>query len=391
MISRFLKLQIQNILKSKSLLLLGPRQVGKSTLLKSLNPDLTINLSEEKQYLAHLKDPDLISRICLSSKKNSFIFIDEIQRIPSLMNTIQYLIDENPHLKFALSGSSARKLNKGKANLLPGRVIFEKLYSLTYWELSEDWTEDFLNRCLTSGSLPGVFNSDLGNEILESYVEIYLKEEIKAEALTRDIAEYANFLDLAAELSGQYTNYAKISSESEIDKDRIRRYMQILEDTLLIHRIEAYGTLNAARKARQKDKFIFFDIGVRNAILKKHKSTFTPTELGPLFESWIGLQLISLIQYTKNSWKLTTYRDDRNLEIDYILETQHELILIEVKYQKKYRKEFAQHLNLFESLIKTNKKVKKLIIYTGHLKQKDDDQIEILPYTIFLDNLLKLK
>jgi uncharacterized protein len=274
----------KEILKSKSLLLLGPRQVGKSTLMNALNPDLIINLARQSEYLEHLKDPALLERLIDIQRPPNLVLIDEVQRIPSILNTVQSIIDQNKKIRFALTGSSARKLNRGQANLLPGRVIYERMHPITFWELESEYSRAVLDKILVKGALPEVINSPLSDQLLESYVDIYLREEIQAEALTKDLGDYSRFLNLAAELSGQYLNFSKIASDSEINKEKIRRYFQILEDTLLIHRIESYGEIDSKRKARQKDRYVFFDVGVKNAILRQHRNQFTPTQLGTLLE-----------------------------------------------------------------------------------------------------------
>ena len=191
-----------------------------------------MNLADEENFRQHLNDPGLIKRIvsALPNKKN-VILVDEVQRIPSILNTIQALIDSHRNLRFLLTGSSARKLRHGQANMLPGRVLLEYLPPLVYWEIREGFD---LNKALTIGTLPEVYLQDYGPEILNSYVTGYLREEIQAEALTKDLASYSRFLDLAAELSGQYMNYSKVASDSEVNKDKIRRYMEILSDTLLV-------------------------------------------------------------------------------------------------------------------------------------------------------------
>lgn len=383
MYSRILENRFVKILKSKSLLLLGPRQVGKSTLIRAINPDLVINLAKQSEYLDHLKDPALLERTILGRKKSSIVFIDEVQRIPALLNTVQSIIDENPQIHFALTGSSARKLMKGKANLLPGRVLFERLFPITFWEIGKKLTPASLEKLLIKGSLPEIMDSELGDDILESYVDIYLREEIQAEALTRDLGDYGRFLNLAAELSGHYLNYSKISSESEINKEKVRRYFEILIDTLLIHRIESYGSVDPNRKARQKDRFIFFDNGVKNAILKKNRNRFSNTELGHLFEEWIFQQVIAWNFYHKKNWRISSYRDDRGLEVDLILETSKKTYIIELKYQTKYRSEFGAGLAEFARLNKKGNLIP-LVVYTGSRPQKGDHGESVLPLEEFL-------
>lgn len=392
MVGRFLESKLSSFLKHKSVLLLGPRQVGKSTLFRSLKPDLVIDLASEATYLQHLKDPELIELLVRGLEKNkNLIFVDEIQRIPSLLNAIQSLIDQNKSLRFLLSGSSARKLARGRANLLPGRILVEKLYPLTYSELANSKINLDLERVLQIGLLPEVYLSEIGPDLLGSYADIYLREEIQAEALVKDVGSYARFLDLAAELSGQFINYAKVSSDSGISKNTIRNFFEILEETLLINRISAFGKVDSARKARQKDKYYFFDVGVRNAVLRKQKSVFTDTEKGALFEHFIFQQLIAMKGYQQANWEIKTYRDDRGLEVDFILESDKKLTLIETKYQKKFRPEFENGLFQLESLIKNNsslrkkfKEIEKIIVYVGQQELKTKTGISVLPYQVFL-------
>lgn len=386
MIARQLETTLRQFTKKKSVLLLGPRQVGKSTLLKALGPDITINLADESTYLEHLKAPELLAlKVAAVKAANPLIYLDEIQRIPTLLNTIQALLDDRKNLRFVLSGSSARKLARGKANLLPGRVLVERLHPLTYLEIKTTQGSFDLDRALQLGLLPEVYTEEIGAEILASYAHIYLREEIQAEALVKSMQSYARFLDLAAELSGQFINYAKLSSDAEINKDTLRNYFEILEETLLIHRVPSYGTLCSARKARQKDKFYLFDVGVRNAVLKKTKSHFTDTEKGPLFEHFIFQQLKAIRDYEKCDWEIKTYRDDRGLEVDFILESDRALKLIEVKFQRKFRPDFENGLNEFEALLKTKKKVDKIVVYAGTDELKTKKNVRVLPYGAFLE------
>lgn len=390
MIKRFIKKGLSG--SKKSALLLGPRQVGKSTLVKSLEPDLLIQLADETVYLSHLKDPGLLKRqVAALEGSEILIAVDEVQRIPSLLNTIQSLIDDNKNFRFVLSGSSARKLKKGHANLLPGRVISYELFPVSFWECLESQLPIDLENQLVMGSLPEVVvDKEEGLEILRSYTEIYLKEEIQAEALTRDLASYARFLDIAAELSGQYINYSKLASDSEINKETIRRFFQILEDTLLIHRLPAFTETKGSRKVRQSDKFLFFDLGVRNSVLKKLQSNFTATELGPLFEQWVMLQVMIYSRYNRKDWRLFCFRDELDNEVDLIIETDSCLHAIEIKYQKKFRPDFTKGLFEFKKMSRLKKQVKSYVVYIGDSIQKTESDVQVIPYDNFLREILPL-
>jgi len=367
----------------KSLILLGPRQVGKSTLAHQLKLGLQINLADEETYQQHIKDPGLIKRMVLADSQKLTIFIDEIQRIPSMLNTIQVLIDEDKERRFLLTGSSARKLKKGQANLLPGRIFWKHLSPLLYWEIKDQFD---LEKALTIGTLPEVYLEDYGKTLLRSYTSTYLKEEIQAEALTKDIASYSRFLDLSAELSGQYINYSKIANDSEINKETIRRYFEILVDTLIVEKISSYTQVPKERKARQRERFIFFDLGVRNSVLKRENSKFSKEEMGFLFEQWIILQAVYLNRTLDLDWKISSYRDDGGIEVDLILETPTQFMAIEIKSSKRVDQKMTRNLIRFEQLI--GKKTSKVIVYQGDAEQKFSNDCVVLPYQNFLEKII---
>ena len=220
--------------------------------------------------------------------------------------------------------------------------------------------------------------------MLTNYVDSYLREEIQAEALIRNIASYARFLDMAAEASGQIINYSKLASDSEIPKETIRRYYEILSDTLLVHRIPGYTNIKGSRKAIQKEQFIFFDLGVRNALLRQHRNIFTPTQLGKLFEQWLITQLIAFNSYHQKNWQIFYYRDDLKQEVDVIVDCGQELLAIEIKYAEKFQPDFLTGLKIFARV--TKKPVRSILLYRGDSKQVRDG-IEVWPYQDFL-NLL---
>jgi uncharacterized protein len=382
MIPRILEERIKN--NKKSILLLGPRQVGKSTLCQSLNPDVSINLADERDYRLHVSDPGLISRIVAASKPDSLILLDEVQRIPSILNTVQVLIDQSPNRKFLITGSSARKLKRGNANLLPGRVFIERMSPLLFWELGDLFD---LDRALQVGTLPEVFLKEYGARLLDSYIDGYLREEIQAEALTKDLGAYSRFLDLAAELNGHFLNYSKVSSDSEIKKETVRRYFSILEDTLLIHRVPSFTDISEKRSARQKDRFIFFDLGVRNAILQKQVSNFTLSEKGILFEQWLLLQIMSYNTLFDKRWKISSFSLlNGTSEVDIIIETASEIFAIEVKYKDKVDQKASKNLIQFEKLL--GRKCEKIVVYTGDHTQLFDNGVKVIPYKVFLNEIL---
>jgi predicted AAA+ superfamily ATPase len=383
MIERILKKRIEN--HPKSILLLGPRQVGKSTLCNSLRPDLKVNLADEELFRQHLNDPGLIKRIIGGLPPGpKVIFIDEVQRIPTILNTIQALIDSDSDLRFLLTGSSARKLKRGNANLLPGRALLERLSPLLYWELSGRFN---LDKVLSLGTLPEIYLEEWGPDILHSYVAGYLREEVQAEALTKDLAAYSRFLNLAAELSGQHMNYAKVASDAEINKETIRRYMEILSDTLLVELIPSYKNVDKKRRARQKDKFLFFDMGVRNALLgRTTRGGFSKKEWGHLFEQWLILQVLYYDRLHKKNWRISTYRDAMGVEVDLIIEAEANSLAVEIKSAAKVQAKMFKGLTKFRAI--TGRSFQSYLVYQGEHTQAFEDLGSAVPYQTFLDQVL---
>lgn len=368
----------------KSILVVGPRQTGKSTLLRSLDVALEINLANESVYRAHIKDPSLLEAMIAALKPKAKIvkiLVDEIQRIPAMLNTVQALVDENAQLRFLLTGSSARKLKRGQVNLLPGRLFRYDLFPMTYWELAHQWD---LKKALTLGTLPEVFLKDYGTELLGNYVDSYLREEVQAEALTRSVSSFARFLDLAAEASGQWLNYSQLSSDSEIPKETLRRYVDILEDTLLVHRLPGFTAIKGSRKALQRERVIFFDMGVRNAVLGQHRNVFTDRQMGDLFEQWFINQIFALNSYGQHDWSLYSFRDDLKREVDLVIDRGKDLLAIEVKYSTRFDPRDLSGLKAFASVAK--KQVRAVIVYRGTTRQVRDG-VEIVPYQDFLRQL----
>ena len=298
------RLLIDKLKKStKSVLLLGPRQTGKSTLIKSLTPDLAFNFASEKTFLEFSSQPDLLEKI-LKSEKPKTVFIDEVQRIPTLLNTIQAILDDGPQRpRFYLTGSSARKLKRGQANLLPGRMISFNLGPLVDQECQDDLT---LAHVLAFGSMPGILTEKevrAKKEILRSYAGTYLKEEVQAEALTRNIEGFSRFLMVAASKSGEFLDFAKLGSQASISQKTSSRFFEILEDTLIVTRLQPFAK-SETRRLIQHPKFYFFDVGVLNGLL----GNFTVSEdrKGLLFEHFIVNQILTLNQILGGGCRIST-------------------------------------------------------------------------------------
>ena len=374
---------IAKVIKSskKSILLLGPRQVGKSTLIKALNPDLKINLSLQSEFIEFASDPDRIIKI-LSTNKYKTVFIDEIQRLPSLLNTIQYILDENEKPpKFYLTGSSARKLRKGKANLLPGRIHSYYLSPITVKELNYNIDVD---EVLSTGFLPGILTEKNKKErykTLKSYASIYLKEEIQAEALTKNIEGFSRFLFVIAAESGKFLDISKISREARVPWKTILRYFEILEDTLVVRRCESFSKSDR-RRLIQCPRFFFFDLGVLNALLSNFN--VSQDRIGALFEHLIFNQIVHSATTSDKNFRISSYRTEHGAEIDFILELEEKVYAIEVKALRNIGKSDLRGFQSFKEFYK--KPHKSYMVYLGNYEKKIDD-ITIVPWIELIKKL----
>ena len=316
----------------KGVLLLGPRQTGKSTLLRAMKPDLSINLASPAAFRMYVSHPERLEEELRAAPRSvKTILIDEVQRVPALLDAIQVLIDESPRrFRFLLSGSSARRLRRGHANLLPGRVQTHNLHPLLAHELGSDWS---LNRALAHGTLPGIYaETDRATREadLRGYADAYLREEIQAEALVREVGGYARLLDHAAAASGRILNLNALSQNSGVRYETARRYLEILEDTLVAFRVPAWrGSDRAGLIAHPK--LYLFDLGVRNALLRRPLNRPLDDERGLLLEHLVAYELY---RRTGTLWpeaRLLHYRTKHGAEVDFVLENGRDVWGIEVK------------------------------------------------------------
>lgn len=312
----------------KSCLLLGPRQVGKSTLFKSLAPEMSINLASESEFFRYSTDPELLETVVREQSPRT-VFIDEIQRIPTLLNTIQAILDDSPHPpRFYLSGSSARKLRRGHANLLPGRIFTYHLGGLAASEL--DYRVN-LKKALAHGLLPEPYltSDDRASEkLLRSYSGTYLKEEIQAESLARNISGFARFLEAMASFSGQICDFSKISSKSKVSRTSCIRFVEILEDTLIAERVSVFERADEADTIKHP-KFYFFDVGVLNGLLGNF--AVSQDRIGNLFEHFVFNQLRNSAMARDEEIKIEYFRTRHGLEVDFIVTFRGKVWAIEVK------------------------------------------------------------
>lgn len=375
-------------LPKSSFFLFGPRGVGKSTLLKVEKKfRLSINLLHHDLFLKYLGNPSLLRDQVLALPKKSWIWIDEVQKIPALLDEVHFLIEEG--YQFALSGSSARKLKKVGSNLLAGRAITIYMDPLSYFEMKSEWKLD--DRVL-NGNLPLVVNNpEISKLTLRTYVSTYLKEEIQLEGYVRKLDPFIRFLEVAAILNGQIVNASEIARESKVSRPSIEGYFSILTDTLVGTFIQAFQP-RAKVKELDHPKFYFFDAGVARATANFLDETPDKDWLGYSFETMVLHELRIRNHISNQDRKIMYYKVQSGREVDFVIEMKKgslrsipEVILLEVKYSKTWKREWENEIIELSSSPKL--KVRKAYgVYCGSEILKRD-QITVLPIQIFLQEL----
>ena len=323
--------------KKNSFFLFGPRQVGKSTLISesfSKETALTYELLKTDEYVRLKSQPSLFREEILGRKeKITHVVVDEIQKVPELLDEIHYLMEKPKPPCFVLSGSSARKLKRAHANLLAGRAWTLLLHPLTHMELGESFD---LKKCLEVGTLPKIYleeERENANHYLKSYVETYLKEEIEAEALLRQSGPFLRFLFLSGSESGNILNYSNMGRETGCAHTTVKEYYKILEDTLIGFFLLPFHKSNRKRLS-QHPKFYFFDTGVQRALSRKLSLLVEPKteEWGNLFEHWVIAETMRLASYWKKDFSYSYFRTEQGAEVDLIVETPAgKIVAIEIK------------------------------------------------------------
>jgi predicted AAA+ superfamily ATPase len=322
------EVNLPKLMDKSSYFLLGPRGTGKSFLIRKelSGPEaVVIDLLDSRSYLRLQNSPHELAPMATKP----IVVIDEIQRIPELLNEVHRLIEEK-QLRFLLTGSSARKLRRSGTNLLAGRAFKAQMFPLTWRELARE-SRFNLERFLLLGGLPHAYLQDIGQEYLYNYVDVYLKEEIQTEALVRNLANYSRFLENAALSSGQILNFAKVAADAQLSPNTVRDYYQILEDTLLGYPLLPWRK-TTRRKAVSTAKFYFFDIGVLNALRNVSQLPPAGDLVGQAFEHFIGQELRAYLSYHQRRETLCFWRAKSQHEVDFIIGDE---TAIEVKAARK--------------------------------------------------------
>ncbi len=372
--SRFIKKKIEKALASKSVLLLGPRQTGKSSLIREeLAPDRVFNLLDQSTFLQ-------ISRR-LSSLRESLrpedklIVIDEIQKLPQLMDEIHLMIEEQKK-RFLLTGSSARKLRRSYTKLMGGRTRSIYMHPLIHRELGKDFD---LARVLSYGCLPHVWLSPEPFAELVYYVGDYLQQEILAEAVTRGVDQYSRFLTQIASATTQTLNIDGLSRDSQLAPSTTRRYLEILSDTMVATQIEPWQA-GKKRKAITTTKLLFFDVGVVNALLEIDGYNPRSNDARWQLEQYIGQELLAYCDYSDRNIKLNFWRSTDKCEVDYVL---GDAVAIEVKHTASVTEKDLKGLTAIHAEGKWRHKI---VVSRDPIPRRIGD-IDIFPVEEFLQRL----
>ena len=336
--------------RQKSVLLLGPRQTGKTTLVETLQPDLLLNFLRPEVRQRYERTPQLLGAEveALAERtrgRKPLVVLDEVQRVPELVNAVQDLVDRRL-ARFVLTGSSARKLRRGPGvNLLPGRLLPLRLDPLSLAERVPPTLEE----ALLYGSLPGIVLAGDGaarEEDLRAYTTLYLEEEVRAEALVRNLGTFSRFLQLAALEAGNISHFRGLAQELGVPHTTVAGYYEILEDCLIAERIEALSESRTRKKLTKSPRYLFFDLGVRRAAADEGRR-LPPRVLGALFEQFVGLELLRATRENSAPLKLRFWRDPDGPEVDWIVVGDDRWVPVEVKWSDAPVERDARHLQTF--------------------------------------------
>ena len=363
-----------------SFFLFGVRGVGKSSWARTTLPSvMRLDLLDEALFHDLLAEPSLFRELVSAVTPGDWVVIDEVQRIPALLNEVHRLIEERG-LRFALLGSSARKLKMAGTNLLAGRAIRKAMYPLVPRELGADFN---LNEVLRYGSIPLVWTADGRREVLESYTQLYLREEIRAEAVVRNLPGFVRFLPIAALLHGQALNVAGIARDAGVARTTVTGYLEVLEDTLLTWRLPAFEARLRVRE-RRRPKLYWVDPGLVRAV-KRQFGPLSAEERGALFEGWVlGLlrahaeeqPLFDSIHY----WAPV----ESNTEVDFLLRRDTEYLAIEAKAARRYNTALLKGLRAIDGLPDL---VRRVLVHDGGRAFRTEDGIDVWPVKRFLEAL----
>jgi len=365
-------LDLPALLQRKSHFLLGPRQTGKTFLIQHTLHDARIyDLLDHSVYLALSQDPGRMAQEL--SAKDKLVVIDEIQRLPELLNEVHRMI-ESRGLRFLLTGSSARKLRRGGVNLLGGRARTKYLHPLTYKELGERFD---LAKATERGLLPSIYFSDDPRADLQSYAGSYLQQEIVAEGATRNIPAFSRFLKVAALCNATIVNFTNVANDAQVKRTTVYEYFEILKDTLILYELSAWRKTRK-RKPLASSKYFFFDVGVVSTLQGRTFRPGTP-EFGEALETYLMHELTSYSDYVSQE-SLSYWRSTTGFEVDFIV---GDHTAVEVKAKENVS---AQDLKSLRALAE-EKQVKRYLCVSLEPRARKIDGVTVLPVHEFLNAL----
>lgn len=371
--SEFVRVQKIVDAQEDSVFLWGARQVGKSTLVKSVYPNAKIyDLLKSDEYTRLLRRPQLLREELLSFGEETLVVIDEIQKIPQLLDEVHWLI-VNRGIRFILCGSSARKLKRIGTNLLGGRAMSVKLYPLVSAEIP-----DFdLVRGINHGMLPRHYLAANPKKRLEAYIGTYLKEEIQDEAVVRQLAAFNRFLDVAAQSNGEIINYKNIAQDCGVSAVTVKEYFAILQQTLIGYMLPAF-TDSKKRRAITAPKFYYFDVGVANHLLHRSNLQQGSVDFGHAFEHLMIQELIAYLSYSESDKALSYWRTASGYEVDVVIG--NGLVAIEFKSSEEVQSKHTKGLKAFSEEYANAR----LIVVSMDINPRILNGVEILPAMGFL-------
>lgn len=360
-------------LKRRSLFLFGPRATGKTTLVHTQLPDARVyDLLDNESYSRLVRRPKLLEE---ETRADEIVVIDEIQKLPSLLDEVHRLIADRDQ-RFVLTGSSARKLKHGAVNLLAGRARKRELFPLIYAEIPEFDMETWMR----TGGLPFLYGEPDAPIDLTSYTDLYLREEIQAEAMIRNVQGFAHLLDALALMNGQELNYASIASDTGIPTRTVTHWIEILEDTLLAFRLPVFEK-TLKRKPTSRPKLWFFDIGVVNALRRSFPDKPAPEYFGTAFEHLVVLETRAWLSYRMEPHRLFWWRSRSGFEVDLLI---GDRAAVEVKSTELVT---DQHLKGLRALREDLPHIRCIVVSRDPAKRITKDGIEILPWKMYMEAL----
>lgn len=369
------KINLQDA-ENESIFLWGARQTGKSTLLQLLFPNTRyIDLLKSDEFERYNRRASLLREELSLLQENELIIIDEIQKIPELLDEVQWLMTNKNH-RFILSGSSARKLRRSGVNLLGGRAIRKHLYPFVSAEIPDF---DLIKAC-NNGMMPRHYLVDDAGKRIHAYVGDYLQQEIKAEALTRNLKTFSRFMEIAALSNGEVVNYNNIASECGVSAPTVKEYFSILEETLIGYTIPAF-TKNVKRRVIQSPKFYYFDVGIVNFLLRRRSLLPGSAEFGHAFEHLIMQELIAYIGYSESQHSLSYWRTTSGYEVDAVIGNAN--VAIEIKSTEEVHSHHTRGLKAFSEEFPNSR----LIIVSMDKYPRRMNEIDVLPAQNFLKML----